>query len=96
MTAGLFAGLQRETAARFSFLLSAPIILGAGILKIPKLFAQPGALDTPFIAGVLVSAVSGFFSIKVLLKYIQTHDFTPFVWYRLAVGALILALACFR
>jgi len=96
MTAGLFAGLQRETAARFSFLLSAPIILGAGVLKIPKLLAQPGAINTPFVAGIIVSAVSGFFSIKVLLNYIQTHDFTPFVWYRFAVGALVMALVCFR
>lgn len=96
MTAGLFTGLKRETAARFSFLLSAPIVLGAGILKIPKLIAHPEMIDAPFALGVIVAAVSGLASIKLLLAYVQRHDFTPFVWYRFALGLVVLLLAFMR
>ena len=91
ITAGLVTGLKRDVAARFSFLLSAPIICGAGIVKLPKLLFHPGAVNAPFIVAVIVSAVSGFASIKFLLTYIQRHDFTPFVLYRFILGIVVLA-----
>jgi undecaprenyl-diphosphatase len=96
MTTGLFAGLTREATARFSFLLSAPIILGAAIVKLPKLIAHPDMINTPFAVGVIVSALSGFASIAVLLKYVQQRDFTPFVWYRFGLGIFVLVLGFIR
>ena len=96
MTTGLFAGLTREATARFSFLLSAPIIFGAAIIKLPKLIAQPDMINMPFVVGVVVSALSGFASIAILLKYVQQRDFTPFVWYRFGLGLLVLVLVFIR
>ena len=96
MTTGLFAGLTREATARFSFLLSAPIIFGAAVIKIPKLISHPDMINTPFAIGVIVSALSGFASIAVLLKYIQQRDFTPFVWYRFGLGIFVLLLGFLR
>jgi undecaprenyl-diphosphatase len=96
MTAGLLAGLTREATARFSFLLSAPIIFGASAVKIPALLSRPEQINAPFIAGILVSAVSGFASIKLLLTYLQKNDFTPFVWYRFGLGAFVLVLFLMR
>ena len=96
MTTGLFAGLTREATARFSFLLSTPIIFGAAIIKLPKLIAQPDMINMPFVVGVVVSALSGFASIAILLKYVQQRDFTPFVWYRFGLGLLVLVLVFIR
>jgi undecaprenyl-diphosphatase len=96
MTTGLFAGLTREATARFSFLLSAPIIFGAAIIKLPKLIAQPDMVNMPFAVGVIVSALSGFASIAILLKYVQQRDFTPFVWYRFGLGLLVLVMVFMR
>ena len=90
MTAGVFSHLSRQTAARFSFLMAAPITLGACVFKLPDLFEN--GLSAPIITGVMVSAVVGFLSIKYLLRYLQTHTFRIFVYYRflfaLAVGLL--------
>jgi undecaprenyl-diphosphatase len=96
MTAGLFAGLTREATARFSFLLSAPIIFGAAAVKVPELVSHPEMVDMPFLVGVAVSALSGFASIAVLLRYVQQRDFTPFVWYRFGLGLLVLILFFIR
>jgi len=82
MTTGLLLGLTREGAARFSFLLSAPVIFGAGLIKVPDIVANPGMVDAPFLIGMLVSALSGAASIGFLLKYVQKKNFLPFVWYR--------------
>lgn len=94
MTAGRLMGLDRETAARFSFLLSTPIIAGAGILKFSELSLSD--INTPFITGVLVSATTGFLAIKLLLKYLTRNSFGIFVWYRLIVGAVVVVLALIR
>lgn len=98
MTAGLMTGLKRQAAAKFSFLLAAPITLGAGIYKLRYLFS--GGLERSeaagFAAGVVVSAAVGFLAIKFLLKYLQNHTFYVFVWYRLAFGALIFAVILLR
>ena len=92
MTTGLFLGLTREGAARFSFLLSAPIIFGAAIVKVPHIIANPAVITTNFIMGMVVSCVTGIASIGFLLRYVQTKTFLPFAWYRFILGALILTI----
>jgi undecaprenyl-diphosphatase len=94
MTAGRFRGLSREAAARFSFLLSTPIIFGAGIMKLKDLPA--GDINLPFIVGVLSSAVVGFISIGFLLKYLTERSFAVFVWYRFAAGLAVIVLSMVR
>ncbi len=93
ITAGRLVGLNREAAARFSFLLALPIIAGAGGLKAVDL-AQTGfqGYGPQFLAGFLAAAVSGFVVIWFLLRYLRTHDFLLFMIYRLAVAALALLL----
>lgn len=87
-------GFDRETAARFSFLLSLPIIAGAGVYKGADLVRDgiPAGMDGAFGAGVAASAASGFLVIAFLLAYLRRHDFTPFLWYRLAAAALCLGV----
>jgi len=96
MTTGLLLGLTREGAARFSFLLSAPVIFGAGLIKVPDIVANPGMVDAPFLIGMLVSALSGAASIGFLLKYVQKKNFLPFVWYRFLLGTIVLLVALLR
>ncbi|MGE5370857.1 MAG: undecaprenyl-diphosphatase UppP [Solirubrobacterales bacterium] len=96
MTTGLLAGLNREGAARFSFLLSAPIIFGAAIVKMPELMANPQVINASFITGMVVAAVTGLASIGFLLKFLQTKTFLPFVWYRFALGAIVIVTALIR
>ena len=96
MTTGLLLGLTRESSARFSFLLSMPIIFGAAAVKLPHLISNPSAITREFLLGMLVSCVIGFASIGFLLKYVQTRNFLPFAWYRFALGALILIVALAR
>jgi len=96
MTTGLFLGLTREGAARFSFLLSAPIIFGAAIVKLPHVIANPAVITTNFIVGMVVSCVTGIASIGFLLRYLQTKTFLPFAWYRFILGAMILTIAFLR
>lgn len=92
ISAGTFAGLTRENAARFSFLLSTPIILGAGVLKLRHLIGTPGVFNLPFLVGVGTSAIVGFLVIGFLLRWLRQNSFRPFVWYRLVVGAAVIAL----
>lgn len=89
MGMGLFLGFKRADAARFSFLMSIPIIFGAGILKIGDVF-KGGATVSDVAIGFISAAVFGFLSIKFLLKYLTVHDFKIFVWYRLVLAGLIL------
>jgi len=91
ITAGLFAGLDRKSAARFSFLLSTPIICGAVVLKLPYLWQ--GGLNPSIIIGVLVSAASGYLAIKYLLKFLESSSYKVFFWYRLALATLIILTA---
>jgi undecaprenyl-diphosphatase len=94
ITAGRAMGLDRAGAARFSFLLSMPIIAGAGVFKGLDLVktGMPAGMGGPFLWGVLSSAVSGFLVIAFLLSYLRKHDFGVFLWYRLAVAALVIGL----
>ena len=96
MTAGLFLGLTREGTARFSFLLSAPIILGAALSKLPHVISHPEMINTGFLAGMAVSCLTGAASIAFLLRYVQTKSFLPFVWYRFIVGAFVIILTVLR
>jgi undecaprenyl-diphosphatase len=92
ITAALFLGYTRDTAARFSFLLSLPIVAGAGILKMGHLFKQgipPGELQ-PLLIGVATSAIFGYASVAFLLKLVQRSSLYPFVWYRLLAGSCVL------
>ncbi len=90
IAAGLFLGFKRADAARFSFLMSAPIIFGAGLVKLKDFNSVAGGPE--IIVGFLSAAVFGFLSIKYLLRYLSKHDFKVFVWYRLLLAGLILAI----
>jgi undecaprenyl-diphosphatase len=95
ITAGLFFGLRRDTAARFSFLLSTPVVLGAGLKKALDVWQEGGIPQDQiggFIVGFAAAAVSGFLCITFLLRYLQRNTMAPFIWYRFMVGLLLLAL----
>jgi len=96
MTMGLALGLTREGAARFTFLLSTPIILGAALVKLPAIVANPSLITTNFVVGMLTSFVTGVASIGFLLRYVQTRSFLPFAWYRFLLGALVIFIVFMR
>jgi undecaprenyl-diphosphatase len=96
ISAGLFLGISREAAARFSFLLSIPAILGAGILKLGDL-STAGESGGELLVGFLASAVAGFLAVSALIRLLRTRTLWPFIWYRLVVGgAFVLLLATVR
>jgi len=93
MMAAVFLGMHRGSAARFSFLLSIPLILGGGVFKAVLLVqggepVQWGAL----LLGIILSALSAFACIHWFLQFIQKFSFTPFVIYRLLLGAVLLVI----
>lgn len=95
ITAALMLGFTRESAARFSFLMSLPIVAGAALLKTVHLFKHgiPAGEGMPMLVGIIFSAVTGYISVAFLLKFVQKRSLTPFIWYRVIVGgALIVAL----
>ena len=93
MTAARLIGLDREAAARFSFLLALPIIAGAGLYKGADLVTTGfHGYEAEFFWGFVASAVSGFVVIWGLLKYLRRHSYFVFMVYRLAVAALCLIL----
>ena len=102
ITAGLAVGLERETAARFSFLLSAPIIAGAGLKSLWNIYkgihsgAIAGSELALFPIGFLAAAVSGYFCIKYLLRFLQTNSTNVFVYYRWVLAIFVIALALVR
>lgn len=88
MVAGVFRGLSREDAARFSFLLSTPVILAAGVLKLPVLFGPLGrGIAGPVLLGSALAAVAAYLSIRFLVNYLRTRTLTPFAIYCLIAGA---------
>lgn len=98
ISAGLFRGMTRETAARFSFLLSTPLIAGAAAKELPKLLKahQAGAMDIPMSTlgtGVAVSAIVGYLVIAFFLQYLQTRTLKIFIYYRILFGIVVLLLA---
>jgi undecaprenyl-diphosphatase len=87
ITMGLFLGYGRQEAARFSFLLATPITFGAALLKVPHLFE--GAEMAPVLIGMAAAAVVGFLSIRLLLNYVRTSTYRPFVLYRLLFAIMV-------
>jgi undecaprenyl-diphosphatase len=99
ITAGRWLGFDRDAAVRISFLMSIPIIGGAGLYKGAKLFAHggiPSGMGPAFAWGMIASAVTGFIAIWGILRIIRTRSFTPFVIYRLAAGIFVLSVAAIR
>jgi undecaprenyl-diphosphatase len=98
ISAGLFRGMTREAAARFSFLLATPLIAGAAAVEVPKLIKahQAGALDLPMSTlaiSVAVSAMVGYLVIAFFLQYLQTRTLKIFIYYRILFGIVVLLLA---
>jgi undecaprenyl-diphosphatase len=99
ITAGLFRGLNRETAARFSFLLSAPAIAAAALKKFWDIHKSGGIapdMKVPFLLGIALSGILGAVVIAVFLKYLRRNSLMPFVYYRIVFGIIVIALAVFR
>lgn len=90
ISAGLLRNLDRESATRFSFLLSTPAILGASLLKIKDITDTFGDSSSVFIVGFLSAAISGWLAIKILLNYVKSNNFNVFVVYRIVLGVVIL------
>ena len=94
LTGGLFMGMNREAAARFSFLLSIPAIFASGFLQLYEAFKMGidsnGALN--LVVATVVSGISGYCAIDFLLKYLRKNTTFLFIYYRIALGALILGL----
>jgi undecaprenyl-diphosphatase len=94
---GLFRNLTREAAARFSFLLSTPIIAGAALLKLHHVMKEglPPGMATPFLVGIVVSAVVGYATIAWFIRYLGAKTLTVFIVYRIVFGLLVLCLGYF-
>lgn len=91
---GLLFGLSRRAATEFSFFLAVPTLVGAGVYDLYKHrhLLEFGDL-APFLVGSATAFVSAFLCIRWLLRFVASHDFTPFAWYRIAFGAIVLATA---
>jgi undecaprenyl-diphosphatase len=96
MMAAMFRDMTREHAARFSFLLSIPAILGAGILQfVGSIDEIQASGEIPaLIVATVAGGISGYWSIAFLLKFLRTHSMRPFIVYRLAIGAVLIFTAC--
>jgi undecaprenyl-diphosphatase len=94
ITAGRFLGLDRDSAARFSFLLLIPVVFGATIFKAAKVVhdGAPHGVAGPMIVGTAAAAITGFLAIAFLLRFVRTHSYRPFVYYRFAAAAVCLLI----
>ncbi|MNS34106.1 Undecaprenyl-diphosphatase [compost metagenome] len=94
ITMGLFLGLERADAARFSFLLGFPVIFGSAVFKLKDVAHDPTmAAQLPMMGvGVAASAISGYLCIRFLMRFLQTNTMMVFVYYRIVLGVIILAL----
>jgi undecaprenyl-diphosphatase len=91
---GMLFGLSRKAATEFTFFLAIPTLFGAGAYSLFKVRHSLMLADLPlFGVGFLLSFVAAWLCVRWLLRYVSTHDFVPFAWYRIAFGALILATA---
>jgi undecaprenyl-diphosphatase len=98
ISAGLFRNMNRETAARFSFLLSTPAIAAAVAKKawdIHKEGGIPADMKLPIVLGIVVSGVLGAIVIAFFLRYLRRSSLMPFVYYRIVFGIIVIALAAF-
>lgn len=91
IAAARIRGIEREAAARFSFLLGTPIIAGAAVFKLRHLLSTPSAITGPFVTGVVVAGVVGALTIGVLLRYVQRAGLGIFVLYRVLLALVVLA-----
>jgi undecaprenyl-diphosphatase len=99
ISAARVLGYSRDAAARLSFLMSIPIIAGAGLykgLKVAKEGGLPDGMAAPFFWGTLASAITGFIAIWFLLRLVRTRGFTPFVIYRVLFGLFVIGVAIAR
>ncbi|HEY3135806.1 MAG TPA: undecaprenyl-diphosphatase UppP [Blastocatellia bacterium] len=92
ITGGLFSGLERATAARFSFLLSIPAVAASGLFELPKALHSLNTGWTEIAVAGVVSAITGYASIAFLLRYLQRHTTFIFVAYRIALGIVLIWL----
>ena len=93
ISAGLFAGLDRESAARFAFLMATPVTAGAGLWELRKIVSGEAGVDlplVPLVAGMVAALIAGLLAIAVLLRYLRTHGLGVFVVYRLALAILVV------
>ncbi len=96
---GLFRQFDRVAAARFSFLLSTPVIAGAALSALQHMRKHGGIapdMRVPFIVGIAVSAVTGAAVIALFMRFMQNRTLYPFIYYRIVFGIIVLALAAFR
>ncbi|MCB2019152.1 MAG: undecaprenyl-diphosphatase, partial [Hydrogenophaga sp.] len=91
---GMLMGLSRKAATDFSFFLAIPTLIGAGVYSLYKARALLSAADVPlFAVGFLFAFLSAWLCIRWLLRYVASHSFVPFAWYRIAFGGVILLTA---
>jgi len=91
---GLLAGLRHQEAARFSFLLATPVILGAGLVEVPELF-KGGVPILEYVAAAILSGIGAYASARFLLRYFRSGRLDPYGWYCIAAGLVALALLHF-
>ena len=99
ISAGRFAGLDREAAARFAFLMATPITAGAIIFEARKLVTGEAGVDVaigPLLVGLVSSLVAGLLAIQFMLSYLRTRSLSIFVWYRFALAAVVIVLLVVR
>jgi undecaprenyl-diphosphatase len=93
ITAGLFLGLERESAARFSFLLSIPAVFASGVYELSKIRPEVFTLGIEnLVIATIVSGITGYLAIAWLLRYLMKNTTMVFVWYRIALGILLFGL----
>jgi undecaprenyl-diphosphatase len=94
ITAARYFGLDRDSSARFSFLLLIPIVAGATLFKAASAVHEglPSGVAGPMIVGTIAAAVSGFLAIAFLLRLLRTSSYRPFVYYRYVAGTAILLI----
>jgi undecaprenyl-diphosphatase len=91
---GMLLGLSRQAATDFSFFLAIPTLIGAGVYSVYKERAALSMADLPlFAVGLVFSFISAWLCVRWLLRYISSHSFVPFAWYRIAFGIVVLATA---
>ena len=99
ISAGRIAGLDREAAARFAFLMATPITAGAGLFEARKLLTGEAGVDVamgPLVIGMVAAIVSGLAAIHFMLRYLRTRSLDVFVWYRFGLAALVIVLLLVR
>ena len=91
---GMLMGLSRQAATEFSFFLAIPTLIGAGVYSLYKARALLSMADMPmFVTGSLFAFFSAWICVRWLLKYVSTHNFVPFAWYRIGFGVVVLITA---